>query len=773
VTNVRLVLVRPGWLSYLRSVLPSFSRARALIVTGLGAAVLAATVGVPVADAAPVAPVAPVVLQASGPYAAASSASLLTVDVPSLAGTLEALLPQTNVVLGNSVAGTDSDGDADGDTAEVQRTFGTAGTTGSNADNSNVLGTSLQLDSAYAGAPPSTVDDPPAVIPVPAAPLLDLGLLDAYAEANWVSDTECVASDVPLSLAEQSLADLEVLIVPDSGSVVATGPGAVSSTARNSLVSIPGANDPRAVQATSTANVASARVLDALLPGVGSLLAVDVERNSGVAVPDITAQASGIAGGASVTYADNVVTVRLADTVLAVLDSENLGPEETTIGLTLQDIITTDLTSLLDGIPGIGDIPLDAILNPLGDTLRTVLLELEPVIRLSIPRETVESADGTFASGSTALLRIEVLPPDITGASEPIADGLNTILGALGLDITQPLASIDLGPSAASASAPAGGITCGDDSNPLEVNKVNSGPAVPGSSFDYTIAVGNVGECAMDPVRVVDVVEGPTGTTIGITEPAGATVTDLGNGDWRIEWANVGPIAPDGRTTLRVRVNVGANAPVGERFTDTVTGTASIVSGPGCTPRDVTRTVVLPEPEVVGRPSGPCNITGSTKGKSHLQVYPGESFVYYVNVLNGGGEPCTNVTVVDPIDSRLTFESCSDGCTFTAPNASWNIGTLAPGQSVTLRLQVKVNDGATGTLANTATIDSAETPPTNVSVSGPDITTNSEQSPGNPARIPNRDLARTGGPSTIPAPVLLALGLAAVGAWNLRRRLAG
>lgn len=753
----------------LRSVLPSSSRARALTVTSLGVASFAATLGVPVAHAAPAAPAAPLELQATGPFSANGTSSLLRVDVPALAGTTTALLPQTNVDLARSSADADSDGDLDGAQADPQRTAAAAGTTG----DTSLLGQPVALQSAFASAPESEVDDPDPIVPIPLPPLLDLGLIDTAALANWISDTECVASSDPLSAADQDLADATVLEVPDVGSVVDVLPGpdgAADTEASTGLPATGGADDARAVQARAATILAGASVLNGLA-GPDPLVDVDVVQS-----PDYTATATGLPGGATVTGDDPVVNVSIAGGAIVVLEANDV-EEVTLTGLLLSDIVGGDLDDTVSDL--LGDLSLQdltALLAQLGvlDILDVsdLLADLQPVVRLSIPVSITEAADGTLARVDASLLRVEVLPPDVAGLTQPLADVLSQVLDALGLDIDEPLATVELAPVHAEAIAPAGGITCGDDSNPLEVNKVNSGPAVPGSSFDYTIAVGNVGECAMDPVRVTDTVVGPVGTTIGITEPAGATVTDLGNGDWRIDWANVGPIAPDGRTTLRVRVNVGANAPVGERFTDTVTGTASIVGGPGCTPREVTRTKVLPEPEVVGRPSGPCNITGSTKGKSHIQVYPGESFVYYVNVLNGGGEPCTNVTVVDPIDSRLIFESCSDGCTFTAPNASWNIGTLAPGQSVTLRLQVKVNPSnpASGTLANTATIDTNETPPHTVSVTGPNITTNSEESPGDPARIPNRDLARTGGSSTLPAPVLLALGLLALGSWNLRRR---
>ena len=83
----------------------------------------------------------------------------------------------------------------------------------------------------------------------------------------------------------------------------------------------------------------------------------------------------------------------------------------------------------------------------------------------------------------SSLLRVEILPPEAVGETEPLADALNQILAALGADISGPLLQLDLAPTTAEAIAPLGGITCGEpDDTPLEVQKVHSGPAVPGSS---------------------------------------------------------------------------------------------------------------------------------------------------------------------------------------------------------------------------------------------------------------------------------------------------
>src|SRR3546814_13811814 len=142
---------------------------------------------------------------------------------------------------------------------------------------------------------------------------------------------------------------------------------------------------------------------------------------------------------------------------------------------------------------------LDALLpvdTPIEDAVQTALAELQPVVRLSIPVDIATAADGTSASVTASLLRVEILPPEALGAAEPLADVLNQILGAIGADLAAPLLSLDLAPIAASAVAPAGGIDCGGDlDNPLrELNKHASALEVaPGGTFHSNIPVPHRG----------------------------------------------------------------------------------------------------------------------------------------------------------------------------------------------------------------------------------------------------------------------------------------
>ena len=432
-----------------------------------------ATLGLPGAAAAPSspsAPQAPTALDPARPFGAAADSSLLRVDLPSLAGTAAALLPQTNVDLAHSTAAADSDGDVSTAETGAQRTGASAATTGDSA----LLGAPLDLASNEATAPPSEANED-VVLPLDLDPLLSLDLIETSAIANWVSDTECVSATEPLSLADQTLADLSAVGIGGGQSVAAIEvdetDGAADTEVITALPANGQPNDGRNVQASAATRIAGVNVLNGITGPGESAIDIEVVQN-----PDYTVVASGQPGGAAVIGEDPVVNVSIGGSPVITVTAGEEPTEVPLLGLVLGD--------LLDG--------LDVLLAP-----------LQPVVRLSIPVTKTVAADGTSASVSASLLQIEILPPDSLELLAPVRDLLNTLLGAIGLDITQPLGVIELAPISASVQAPAGGIFCGgDDSNPLELQKVNSGPAIPGSSFDYTIAVGNVGDCTLNPVPV-------------------------------------------------------------------------------------------------------------------------------------------------------------------------------------------------------------------------------------------------------------------------------
>lgn len=696
-------------------------------------------------------------LTAAGPFGAEADVSMLTLALPSLS---PSILPQTDVDLAHSSAEANNSADLDGDKAGNQRSAAFAGTTG----DTDVLGAPLALAENSASAPANEANRD-VVLDLDLSPLLDLPLITTGAVANWVSDTECVSATTPLSHADQILADLTLLggDALGGGSVVELNTedaeGAADAEASTFLASIDGpGTDQRAIQSRVRTDVTSANVLNDLVPDLDSLIGIDVLQN-----PNWIASASGLPGGAQVTGVDPALNVTIGGQPLITLVSGNEPVDAQLLDLNLLDLLdlsgdTGFLADLLTDLLGSAAQPLiDGLIAPIEAAVEMILAELTPVARLSIPTEIVEAANGTSASVEGALLRLELLAPDApqTSTTPLVNDIVNAILGALGADTSKPLLSLNVAPYRALAVAPAGGIDCGDNSNPLrELNKHASATEVaPGGTFDYNIAVPNRGPCALTNVVVTDVVSGPAGFEILGTEPAATSNT---NGTLTF---NLGNLAVNETKNITITVKVPAGAKNGDNFDDAVTVTADCDGAP-VTEDDT----VVDTPTVRTNFTGACSVQFSNKDASHLQVFPGQTFSYYVHAFNSGAQPCTNVKITDTLDDRLTYVSCNRNCTQAGQQITWTLPTLGGGSSSILSVVVKVDDDATGKLKNTAVITPEGKPGVTVSTDGPVIGPVSIPKDPTPARRGN--LARTG----LEVPMALALGLAAAGLALLQVR---
>jgi uncharacterized repeat protein (TIGR01451 family) len=403
-------------------------------------------------------------------------------------------------------------------------------------------------------------------------------------------------------------------------------------------------------------------------------------------------------------------------------------------------------------------IPLGPLTDALDDLVLNVLNTVTPVVKLSIPVEKEIAADGTRARIEASILQVEVLPPELLagGPLNPVNELVNQILLALGADTSEPLIQVNLGPLAAEAVAPAGGLTCGEPTNPLrETNKHASATEVaPGGTFEYNIAVPNRGPCVVRDVTVTDVVSGPAGFEIIDTEPDGTV--NGGNISW-----DLGDIEVNETVNLTVTVRVPADAPNNATFDDVVTASGT------CDGRPVSEDDRVDDIPVVKRDfTGGCNVQFSNKDASHIQVFPGETFSYFVHAFNSGGEPCNNVTITDTLDDRLSFVSCNKSCTHSGQQVTWKLATLGSGSSAILSVVVQVDENASGILENAAVITPENGSPTTVRTRGPVI--GPDSIPKDPAPASRRPLPKTGIPQT--AGLALALGLGGYALYTLRRR---
>lgn len=214
--------------------------------------------------------------------------------------------------------------------------------------------------------------------------------------------------------------------------------------------------------------------------------------------------------------------------------------------------------------------------------------------------------------------------------------------------------------------------------------------AVIGDQLSYDIVVRNTGDATATNVAISDdLPAGLTGITASYTAGTSGQVTVAGQ---QVR-GTIPSLAPGASSTLTVKVTVSTSTPLGNLRNNACAVATS--SNQACDGDDTTITK-LTKP-----------ILTITKDDGQGDVTLGQNLTYGIVVQNTGDGAASNVVVSDPLPSGLDFVSGSGpgGIAVTAAgrNVTANVGTLAPGQSVTLTVNAKVNQSAApGALTNQA-----------------------------------------------------------------------
>jgi uncharacterized repeat protein (TIGR01451 family)/uncharacterized repeat protein (TIGR02543 family) len=108
-------------------------------------------------------------------------------------------------------------------------------------------------------------------------------------------------------------------------------------------------------------------------------------------------------------------------------------------------------------------------------------------------------------------------------------------------------------------------------------------------------------------------------------------------------------------------------------------------------------------------------ITKATDPDSSTVLQPGDPIAYTMTVQNTGTGVATNAVVSDALPAQVDYVSCSGGisCNSSAGTVTWNVGTLNPGDTATVTVDVAAKttlavSDTPYTISNTASVTSTE-----------------------------------------------------------------
>ncbi|MFD0590920.1 DUF6923 family protein [Paenibacillus sp. GCM10027627] len=229
-----------------------------------------------------------------------------------------------------------------------------------------------------------------------------------------------------------------------------------------------------------------------------------------------------------------------------------------------------------------------------------------------------------------------------------------------------------------------------------DVSVVKTGspsPVLAGNLLTYTIDIANAGPSDAQNVTLTDAIPAALlGTEYSVD---GGVTFNPWTGS-----LSIGTLPSGGTETILIRGTVNPLA------TGTITNTAVVSSTtPDPDPTNNTSTEITP---INTSADLSVDKTGSPN-----PVQPGDLLTYTIVVSNAGPNNALNVTLTDAVPGELTgVEYSTDGgVTFNPWPGSIGLGTLVTGASETILIQGTVIPSATGTITNTAVVDSTTPDP--------------------------------------------------------------
>ncbi|NFV12500.1 DUF11 domain-containing protein [Clostridium sporogenes] len=220
------------------------------------------------------------------------------------------------------------------------------------------------------------------------------------------------------------------------------------------------------------------------------------------------------------------------------------------------------------------------------------------------------------------------------------------------------------------------------------VKTVNPDPVVAGNQAIYTITVSNAGPSDSTNVTLTDVIPAC------ILNPEFSIDGGITFNPWVSPYV-IGTMAPGATVTILIRGTVDPSC------TGTITNTARVDS-PTLDPNPPNNETTIVTPI---NPSADVSVV---KTVNPDPVVAGEEATYTITVSNAGPSDALNVILTDVIPACILNPefSIDGGATFNPWVSPYVIGTMAPGATVTILIRGTVDPSCTGTITNTAIVDS-------------------------------------------------------------------
>jgi large repetitive protein len=240
-------------------------------------------------------------------------------------------------------------------------------------------------------------------------------------------------------------------------------------------------------------------------------------------------------------------------------------------------------------------------------------------------------------------------------------------------------------------------VACGSPVFNVTKAVTPTGAVSPGDILTYTVSLTNSGNFTATNVLISDALPANT-TFLSATPPQTGGPAPGGLLTWQIP----GDLPPGASANVSFAVQVNAGTPPGTIISNAANVTSRESGGVAFQSNRVTNNVASLRSVGINKTANP----------PPGAVLQGNNITYTLTVTNNGNAPSGQINVTDNVPAGTTFVSASPNPTSAPPfNGTgaviWTLSNLAPGQSATLTLTVRVTASPGSVINNSATAQSS------------------------------------------------------------------